>query len=68
MSVKSYVSAEKYSEIERKRHPEYLSMTAEVTFLAQFHLELAVCVGKLPMLTHQVMEHVGASIVHALQK
>jgi hypothetical protein len=27
-----------------------------------------VCVGKLPMLAHQVVEHVGASVIHALQK
>jgi hypothetical protein len=27
-----------------------------------------MCVGKLPMLAHQVVEHVGASVIHALQK
>jgi hypothetical protein len=42
-------------------------MSADFTFLGQFQLELAVCVGKLPMLAHQVMEHVGASVVHPLQ-
>jgi hypothetical protein len=42
-------------------------MSADFTFLGQFQLELAMCVGKLSMLAHQVMEHVGASIVHALQ-
>jgi imidazoleglycerol phosphate dehydratase HisB len=58
---------EKYAEVKRKRYPAYLGMSAEVTFLGQFQLELAMCVGKLPMLTHHVMEHVGVSIVHALQ-
>jgi hypothetical protein len=42
-------------------------MSAEITFLGQFQLELAVCVGKLPMLAHQVMEHVGTCVIHALQ-
>jgi hypothetical protein len=27
-----------------------------------------VCIGKLPMLAHQVVEHVSAFIIHALQK
>jgi hypothetical protein len=27
-----------------------------------------MCVGKLPMLAHQVVEHVGTCVVHALQK
>jgi hypothetical protein len=43
-------------------------MPAEITFPGQFQLELAVCVGKIPMLAHQVMEHVGTCIIHALQK
>jgi hypothetical protein len=43
-------------------------MSAEITFLGQFQLELAMCVGKLSMLAHQVMEHVGTCVVHALQK
>jgi hypothetical protein len=43
-------------------------MSAEITFLGQFQLELAVFVGKLPMLAHQVMEHVGTCVIHALQK
>jgi hypothetical protein len=38
------------------------------TFLGQFQLELAMCIGKLPMLAHQVMEHVGMGVVHALQE
>jgi hypothetical protein len=43
-------------------------MSARVTFLGQLQLKLAVGVGKLPMLAHQVMKHVGARVVHALQK
>jgi hypothetical protein len=43
-------------------------MPAEITFLGQFQLELAVCIGKLPMLAHQVMKHIGPGVVHALQK
>jgi hypothetical protein len=43
-------------------------MSARVTFLGQLQLKLAVGVGKLPMLAHQVMKHVGACVVHALQK
>jgi hypothetical protein len=43
-------------------------MSAEITFLGQFQPELAVRVRKLSMLAHQVMKHVGACVVHALQK
>jgi hypothetical protein len=43
-------------------------MSAKVTFLGQLLLKLAMGVGKLPMLAHQIMEHVGACVVHALQK
>jgi hypothetical protein len=43
-------------------------MSADFTFLGQFQPELAVRIGQLPMLAHQVVEHVGASVVHALQK
>jgi hypothetical protein len=43
-------------------------MSADFTFLGQFQSELVVRIGQLPMLAHQVMEHVGASVVHALQK
>jgi hypothetical protein len=45
-----------------------MGMSAEFTFLAQFQPKLAMHVGYLPMLTHQVMVHIGASVVHALQK
>jgi hypothetical protein len=43
-------------------------MSAEITFLAQFLPELAMRVRKLPVLAHQVVVHVGPSVVHALQK
>jgi hypothetical protein len=43
-------------------------MSAEVTFLGQFKPELAVRISQLPVLAHQVMVHVGACVVHALQK
>jgi hypothetical protein len=43
-------------------------MSAKITFLGQLQLKLAVCVGKLLMLAHQVMIHVGTFVVHALQK
>jgi hypothetical protein len=43
-------------------------MSAEITFLGQFQPELAMRVRKLPVLAHQVMVHVGPSVVHALQK
>jgi hypothetical protein len=48
--------------------PAYMGMLAKVTFLGQLQLKLAVGVGKLPMLAHQVMKQVGACVVHALQK
>jgi hypothetical protein len=43
-------------------------MSADSTFLGQFQLELAVRIGQLPVLAHQVVVHIGACIVHALQK
>jgi hypothetical protein len=43
-------------------------MSADFTFLGQFQLELAVRIRQFPVLAHQVVEHVGASVVHALQK
>jgi hypothetical protein len=45
-----------------------MDMSIEFTFLRQFQLELAMSVGKLPMLAHQVMEHVSTCVVHTLQK
>jgi hypothetical protein len=43
-------------------------MTARITFLGQLQLKLAVCIRQLPVLAHQGMKHVGACVVHALQK
>jgi hypothetical protein len=57
---------EKYSEVKRGKVSDILGMSAEFTFLAQFQSELAMRVRQLPMLAHQVMEHVGAGVVHAL--
>jgi hypothetical protein len=53
---------------EKARHPVYKNMSAEITFLGQFQLELAMRVRKLSVLAHQVMKHVGAGVVHPLQK
>jgi hypothetical protein len=49
-------------------NPAYNGMSAEFTFLGQIQAKFAVLVGQLPMLTYQVMIHVSACIVHALQK
>ena len=69
MSAKDYVSAGIVLQSKKEeRYPAYVGMSARVTFLGQLQLKLAVCVGKLPMLTHQVMKHVGACVVHTLQK
>jgi hypothetical protein len=43
-------------------------MSARITFLGQFQPELAMLIGKLPVLAHQVVVQVGPSVVHALQK
>jgi hypothetical protein len=51
MAVRGYVSV--YYDVparvvlrsKKARHPAYVDMTAEITFLAQFHLELAMRVG-----------------------
>jgi hypothetical protein len=43
-------------------------MSAKFTFLGQLQLKLAMRIRQLPVLAHQVMEHVGPGIVHALQK
>jgi hypothetical protein len=43
-------------------------MSADFTFLRQFLLELAVRIRQLSVLAHQVVVHVGACVVHALQK
>jgi hypothetical protein len=45
-----------------------MDMSVEFTFLGQFLLELAVRIGQLPVLAHQVVVHVGVGVVHALQE
>jgi hypothetical protein len=52
----------------KARHPVYRDMAAKITFLGQFQPELAVRVRKFSVLAHQVVVHVGPSVVHALQK
>jgi hypothetical protein len=45
MSVKGYESAREIFRSKRKaRHPAYMGMSAEFTFLAQFQLKLAMSV------------------------
>jgi hypothetical protein len=53
---------------EEENNPAYNTMSAKFTFLGQFQPVLAMRVGELPMLALQVMVHIGACIVHALQK
>jgi hypothetical protein len=43
-------------------------MSAKFTFLAQIQAEFAVLIGQLLVLAYQVMIHVPACVVHALQK
>jgi hypothetical protein len=59
---------EVYWEAKKARHPAYMDMSAEFTFLGQFLPELAMRIGQLPMLAHLVVVHVGVSVVHALQR
>jgi hypothetical protein len=42
-------------------------MSAKFTFLGQFQPELAMRIGQLPMLAHQVVVHIGACVIHAQQ-
>jgi hypothetical protein len=53
---------------EKAGHPTYVDMSVGFTFLGQFQLKLAMRVRKFLVLAHQVMVHVGLSVVHALQK
>jgi hypothetical protein len=45
-----------------------MDMSVEFTFLGQFQLKLAMRIGQLLVLAHQVVVHVGACVVHALQE
>jgi hypothetical protein len=51
-----------------ENNPAYNGMSARFTFHAQVQVKFAMLVGQLPMLAYQVMIHVLACVVHALQK
>jgi hypothetical protein len=59
---------EEYHEVKEENNSAYSGMSAGFTFLGQIQAKFAVLVGQLPMLAYQVMIHVPAFIVHALQK
>jgi hypothetical protein len=46
----------------------YKDLSTQVTFLSQFKPDTAVLIGQLPVLAHELMVHVLALIIHALQK
>jgi hypothetical protein len=75
MTAKGYVSAHQDVSARRilrnakeENNPAYNDISAEFTFLAQIQAQFAMFIGQLPMLAYQVMIHVGACIIHALQK
>jgi hypothetical protein len=75
MSAKGYVSAHQdvsaigiWRSKREKKNQAYNGMSAKFTFLAQIQAKLAVLIGRLPVLAYQVMIHVPACIVYALQK
>jgi hypothetical protein len=45
-----------------------MGMSIRFTFLGQLQLKLAMRIGQLPVLAQQVVIHVGAGVVHALQE
>jgi hypothetical protein len=59
---------EEYCKVKEENNLAYSGMSAGFTFLGQIQVKFAVLVGQLPMLAYQVMIHVPAFIVHALQK
>jgi hypothetical protein len=59
---------EEYCEVKEESNLAYSSMSAGFTFLGQVQMKFAMLIGQLSMLTYQVMIHVPALIVHALQK
>jgi hypothetical protein len=59
---------EEYCEVKEENNPAYSGMSAGFTFLGQLQTKFAVLVGQFPVLAYQVMIHVPALIVHALQK
>jgi hypothetical protein len=54
--------------VKYESNPAYSGMSARYTFLGQVKAKFAMLVGQLPMLAHEIMIHVPALIVHALQK
>jgi hypothetical protein len=59
---------EEYCEVKEESNPAYRGMSDGFTFLGQVQAKFAMLIGQLPMLAYQVMIHVPAFIVHALQK
>jgi hypothetical protein len=59
---------EEYCEVREESNPTYSGMSVGFTFLGQLQTKFAVLVGQFLMLAYQVMIHVPALIVHALQK
>jgi hypothetical protein len=59
---------EEYCEVKQESNPAYSGMSAGFTFLGQVQAKFAMLIGQLPMLAHEVMVHVPALIVHALQE
>jgi hypothetical protein len=59
---------EEYCEVKEETNLAYSGMSAGFTFLSQIQAKFAVLIGQLPMLAYQIMIHVPALIVHALQK
>jgi hypothetical protein len=59
---------EEYCEVKEESNLAYSGISAGFTFLGQIQAKFAVLVGQLPMLAYQIMIHVLALIVHALQK
>jgi hypothetical protein len=59
---------EEYCEVKEESNLAYSGMSAGFTFLGQIQAKFVVLVGQLPMLAYQIMIHVPALIVHALQK
>jgi hypothetical protein len=55
-------------EVKHESSPAYSGMSVGFTFLIQIQAKLAVLIGQLPVLAHEVMVHVPALIIHALQK
>jgi hypothetical protein len=57
---------EEYYEIKEESNLAYSGMLVRYTFLVQVQPKLAVIIGQLSVLAHEIMIHVPALIVHAL--